>query len=153
MKTKKPIVFIELLLDLALVAILCGVMISYYGNMEKKITSKICKRGITLLKIAVLSYYENKTPRAYPPTTDNLCADYLLKAKPQVIRNILYDPFLKIKQEFHYAVSPNGKYYCIWSVGKNGRSNIQGIDDAGKVIKIGEGEDLYVTTSIDFAEF
>lgn len=149
MKRKLAFAFIELLVDLALVVILVGLIIPYYENMKMTVDSRVARREIRIIKIAVRSYYENQKPNAYPPTTDNLCADYLLKAKLQIVKNILHDPFVKTKQEYHYAVSSNGKYYCIWTIGMNRKSDIQGIDDEGNVVKDVRCDDLYATPNID----
>ncbi|MDP2940028.1 MAG: hypothetical protein Q8O13_08120 [Candidatus Omnitrophota bacterium] len=149
MKTKNAFAFIELLVDLAFVAIILGLIIPYYKHMEKNISMRISRREIRMLKLAVTSYYENQNPKTYPAATENLCADYLLQAKPQIIKTILDDPFSRIKQEYRYTLSPNTKFYCIWSISANRRSDIQGVDDEGSVIKDKKCDDIYATLTID----
>ncbi len=149
MKTEKAFAFLELLVDLALIVILIGLIVPYHNNTKKKIGLRIARREIRMLKIAVISYYENQNPHAYPSVTNNLCADYLINAKPRIIEGILYDYFSKKKQEYRYSLSPNGKYFCIWAVGVNEKSDIQGIDDNSNVIQERKCDDLYATPTVD----
>ena len=56
-----------------------------------------------------------------------------------------YDPFSKDLQEYHYALSPNGRHFCLWSVGKNRVSEISGIDNSGVIIKNKKCDDIFLT--------
>ncbi|MFZ5799920.1 MAG: type II secretion system protein, partial [Candidatus Omnitrophota bacterium] len=135
MRKRRGFFFIELLVHLALIAVLIGIIIPYYKNMKRRIGLRICHRELSILKTALESYYESQAPKHYPPTTENLCAEYLINAKPQVVTSVLIDPFSRPRREYHYALSPNEKFYCVWTVGLNRKSQIQGIDDEGNVIK------------------
>jgi len=147
--TKKAFAYIELFAILALIAIMIGIIIPYYIHMKYVCNSRVVLRELRILKTAVNSYYENRKPKAYPLATSNLCAEYLLYTKPQIIKNILYDPFAKGRQGYHYAVSPGGKSYCIWSVGIDRRSDIEGVDDTGEVAIKKNSKNIYLTTMRD----
>ena len=149
MNRKKAFAFIELLVNLALVALLIGCLIPYYKHASKRINLRIARREIFILKTAVNSYYENRTPNTYPSSTDNLCADFLLTTKPPVVKSVFYDLLSKKKREYHYAVSSNRQHYCIWTVGLNGASEIYSIDNRGNVIKGKKCDDLYATATAD----
>lgn len=150
MKTKRAIAYIEVLVDLALVAILFGIFIPYYQSMEHFVDHRVARREVKVLKNALISYYDNQNPKQYPPATDKLCHDYLIKADPQVVSRLLFDPFSKKNnEEYHYSLSPNKEHYCVWTVGPDGKSNIEGIDDEGNVIKQKKCDDMYVTPAFD----
>ena len=149
MRRRTAFAFVELLVDLALVALMVGCMIPYYIFTQKTISLRIARREMSILKVAVNSYYEHRDPHAYPPPMDTICAALLLKVRPQVVKNVFYDPFSRPKREYHYATSPNGKHYCIWTVGRNRVSEIRGIYDAGNVIRNKRCDDLFATRSAD----
>lgn|GEM_PF-2224648 len=150
MKNKRAIAYIELLVDLALVAILFGIFIPYYKNMEHFVSRRVARREILVIKNALVSYRDNQNPKRYPPATERICEEHLIAAKPQVVNKILFDPFVKKKNaEYNYSLSPNNEHYCVWSIGSNGRSDIEGIDDEGNVIKKQKCDDVYVTPTFD----
>ena len=149
MRRRKSFAAIELLVDLALVAILIGMLIPFYNFNERLAYERIARREIRMLKVAVISYYENSSPNRYPPRTANLCAEYLLSAKPQIIKRILPDPFSVKKEEYHYTISANGKFYCIWTIGRDKKSGILDIDNSGNIIKDKKCDEIYATHAID----
>ena len=145
MNSRRGFLFIEFMFDLALIAILAGLMIVYSQAVQKNTAFKIAQQEMTMLKIAIISYHDHRIPTAYPPSGDSLCDQSLLKANPAIIRRVFYDPFSKTGQEYHYAVSPRGQHFCLWSIGRNRRSEINGIDDNGNVAKFRKCDDIYLT--------
>lgn len=145
MKAKKGFVLIEFMLHLALIAISLGLAVVYYQAAQKNILPQIAQRELSMLNMAVFSYHEHYNPKVYPSPTVSLCADRLLNTSPLIIARVFYDPFSKPKREYHYALSQNGQHYCLWSVGKNRKSNISGIDNQGNVFKDKNCDDIYLT--------
>lgn len=146
LKSQKGFALLEILLDLAIIAICFGAIATYQHMAAKKNNVGVVERELVMLSAGLVSYSEHRSPKVYPPTTNNLCADFLLQDRPQVVRRVPQDPFSKTKEEYRYSRSPNGRYYCLWSVGNNRRSDIEGIDDSGNILKNDACDDIYLTS-------
>jgi hypothetical protein len=84
---------------------------------------------LRVLKIAIESYYHNQGH--YP--NEAKYQTLLLQASPQIVEEVLYDPFSKGgRSEYKYTLSKNKKYYIIYSKGKSG-NDLAAIYDSGIV--------------------
>ncbi|MFH0876736.1 MAG: type II secretion system protein [Candidatus Omnitrophota bacterium] len=146
LRSQKGFALLEIFLDLAIVAVCLGVMAAYQYLAVKKSNIKIVERELAMLNAGAVSFAEHRSPKAYPPTTKTICVDFFLRERPQIVRRVLEDPLSKTKEEYHYARSPNGLYYCFWSVGDNSVSDTEGIDDNGNIIKNKASDDIYLTS-------
>jgi len=118
---KKSFTILEILVVLAVVALLIGIAVPRLRGMQDQSNIARVKVELSSLKSAVESYYANISPHVYPPTTTTLGASYLVTANPQIITIPFYDPWgATSTTEYNYKLSTNGQYYVISSVGPNG---------------------------------
>lgn len=135
---KKGFTIIELLIVIAVIAILIGIALPRFKGMRDEGNMAKAKGELRTLQTAVESYYvhNNIYPAAFP--------DDLEDATPQIIGETApTDPF-KTGTDYNFADSPNGNYYAIWSVGPGGTASITGIDDNGDITG-NAGDDIYIS--------
>jgi prepilin-type N-terminal cleavage/methylation domain-containing protein len=144
MKLNRGFTLVEILIVIAVIAILLGIIIPRFKGMQQEANETKAKAELKTLQTAVESWFMHETPQTYPPATTKLCASYLNTANPLIVANIMYDPFASPGSEYNYTVSPNGEYYLIWSVGPNGTSPITGVGNDGSVAGA-TTTDIYVT--------
>jgi len=119
--SKKGFTILEILVVLSVIAILIGIAVPRLKGMQDQANISKAKAELRALQAAIVSYYTNTSPNAYPPTSTTVGATYLTTATPQIISSPLYDPWgATSTTEYKYVLSSNGKYYVIGSVGPNG---------------------------------
>jgi prepilin-type N-terminal cleavage/methylation domain-containing protein len=143
MKNNRGFTLVEMLIVIAVIAVLLGIIIPRFKGMQQEANITKAKAELKTLQTATESWFIHSTPQAYPATSATPCATYFDTATPSIVSAPLYDPFAAPSTEYNYAVSPAGAYYVIWSVGPNGTA-ITGISDAGAVTGVA-GTDVYVT--------
>ena len=144
MKFTRGFTLVELLVVITVIAILLGIIIPRFKGMQQEANMSKAKAELKTLQTAVESWNIHQTPEAYPPSTSKLCQSYLDTANPLIISTVLYDPFAATGNEYSYAVSPNGEYYVIWSLGPDGVSTITGIGNNAQLTGT-VGDNIYVT--------
>jgi prepilin-type N-terminal cleavage/methylation domain-containing protein len=144
MKYNRGFTLVEMLIVIAVIAILLGIMIPRFKGMQEEANITKSKAELKTLQTGVESWFMHQTPQSYPPATTKLCGSYLNTANPLIVASMLYDPFASPGTEYSYAVSPNGEYYLIWSVGPTGSSTITGVANDGSVTG-STTTDIYVT--------
>jgi prepilin-type N-terminal cleavage/methylation domain-containing protein len=116
MKTK-AFTLIELLIVMAVIAILISITIPSFRGMQNEAKKVKAQGDLMTLQIAVESYYKNYnsvypadgTPPTYQTT--------LIAASPQIIQGNMYDPFGATNTtQYMYDLSANSQYYILWSV-------------------------------------
>jgi len=120
---KKGFTILEILVVLSVIAILIGIAVPRLKGMQDQANISKAKAELRALQAAIVSYYTNTSPNAYPPTSTTVAASYLISATPQIIASPLYDPFRTPPAEYLYVLSGNGMYYFILSTGPNGVNN------------------------------
>ena len=90
---RKAFSLLELLIVISTVIVLVKVAIPRFKGLRDQGMKSQAQTQLYILKNAVISYYLNQSPQAIPPTTSTLQASYLTQATPQIINNIMYDPF------------------------------------------------------------
>jgi prepilin-type N-terminal cleavage/methylation domain-containing protein len=112
MKTK-AFTLIELLIVMAVIAILISITIPSFRGMQNEAKKVKCQGDLMTLQIAVESYYKNNNS-VYPPETSYQTT--LIAASPQIIQAPMYDPFAATNTTAYlYDLAANSTYYIIWS--------------------------------------
>jgi|GEM_PF-1503414 len=118
---KKGFTILEILVVLSVIAILIGIAVPRLKGMQDQANISKAKAELKTLQAAIVSYYTNSSPNAYPPTSTTVATTSLITATPQIISTALYDPWgATATTEYNYVLSANGQYYVISSVGPNG---------------------------------
>ena len=132
---KKGFTIIELLIVIAVIAILVGIALPRFKGMKDEGNYAKAKGELKTLKTAVESYYIHSN--AYPAALSNAAA-----ATPSIIAVVPIDAFGTAA--YGYGVSPNGNYYALWSVGPGGTATVTGIANTGAITG-SAGDDIYVS--------
>jgi prepilin-type N-terminal cleavage/methylation domain-containing protein len=137
---RKGFTIIELLIVIAVVAILVGIALPRFKGMQDEGNLAKAKGELTSIQAAVESYYLHNT-NTYPTGLANLIATTTV---PNIIGLTLpTDPFTA-GTNYGYAVSTNGKYYTAWSVGTGGDGSAAIADD-GTITETKPLSCIYVT--------
>ncbi len=134
---KKGFTILELLIVIGVIAILVGIALPRFKGMKDEGNSAKAKGELRAIQTAVESYYIHNAS-AYPAALTNLTT-----AVPTIINPVPDDPF-NGTNDYSYAVSPNGTYYVIYSIGPGGAATITGIDNTGALTG-SAGDDIYVS--------
>jgi len=151
---KRGFTLIEILIVIAVIAILAGISLPYMKGMQDEGNTAKAAGELRTLATAVESFYIHNS-RAYPVQTTTVdttwqnVANSLTASSPKIINSALFDPFEPDgATEYSYATSDtaaNGsQYYVIFSVGPDNTAGITGISTAG-VIAGTVGDDIYIT--------
>lgn len=125
---------IELLIVMAVIAILVGIAVPSFRGIQTEAWKAKAQGDIKVVKIALESYY--KTNSAFPAVSNYQAT--LLSADPKIIESNLYDPFGSTSTTMYtYKLSTNSKYYLIYSVGSSGSGSCT-ISNAGVVSVTGD---------------
>lgn len=146
---KKGFTLIELLVVISVIAILVGIAVPRFKGMQDEANTSKANAEARVLQTAIESYYMNQTPNAYPATTTTLCATNLNSATPNIINDVLTDPFRTGGAEYNYIRSTNGQYYVVFSYGVDGATDITGIGNTG-VLAGADDDDLYASNGTGF---
>ena len=111
---------LELLIVISILGILIAIAIPAIKGMKDQGNIAKAKSDVQTIKAALESYYMFGSPRTYPPTSTTVQATYLATASPNLLGDVIYDPFAPTNTEYNYICSSNGKYYVIWSLGTTG---------------------------------
>ena len=141
---------IEILVVISVISILLGVIIPRFKGMQDEANKSKAKTELKTLQTALESWYINHNPNAYPDVSDSICSSNLNSAEPLIVSTVLYDPFRGgLGYEYSYILSPNGRYYVLFSYGPNGSKDISDIDDDGTLSGL-EQDDIFVTNGVGF---
>jgi len=146
---KKGFTLIELLVVISVIAILIGIAVPRFKGMQDEANISKANAELRVLETAVESYNMNQTPNAYPASATTLCAAYLNNATPNIVGDVLTDPFRSAGAEYNYIRSANGEYFVVFSYGPDGAADITGIGDDGVLTGV-EDDDLYATNGTGF---
>ncbi len=122
MKKSKAFTLIELLIVMAVIAILIAIAIPSFRGMQNEARKTKAQGDVRVIKTAIESYYKNNG-NLYPDVTNYQTT--LKNASPTIMEANLYDPFIAGgSTPYSYALSggtpANSNYYVIWSVGPAG---------------------------------
>jgi len=132
MKKLKGFTIIELLIVMAVIAILVGIAVPSFRAIQNQAWTAKAQGDIKVIKMACESYYIQHA--AFPAvTTPPTYQTSLLAESPPMLESNLYDPFGGATTMYSYATSPNSKYYVIYSVGPGGNGSAT-VSNAGIVV-------------------
>jgi prepilin-type N-terminal cleavage/methylation domain-containing protein len=141
MRKRAGFTIIEMLIVMAVIAILIAIAVPSFRAIQMQAWRAQTQGDTKTIKIALETYYMKRF--AFP--ADTPLGQYqttLLDEIPPVIEKNLYDPFGNTATTmYRYDVSPNGKYYIVYSVGDGGNGNAT-VNNSG-IINISVGEPIY----------
>lgn len=153
---KKGFSLIELMIVMAVIAILIGLAIPSFRGMQQKANIAKAQGETRTLKTAIESARIDKG--SYPTSSTTPCATYYtnttwlntVSATSRIIDNVLYDFFgATTTTEYNYmrgttGVGPN--YYAVFSAGLNGTYSITetAVND-GILTATERGDDIFAT--------
>jgi type II secretion system protein G len=150
---KRGFTLIEILIVIAVIAILAGISLPYMKGMQDEGNTAKAAGELRTLATAVESFYIHNR-RSYPVQTTGVDsawqsdANSLTTASPTIIRSVLYDPFVPGgSTEYRYATSASSgsQYYVIFSVGPDNTADITGINTSGVVQPTDRDDDIYIS--------
>jgi general secretion pathway protein G len=141
-KQNKGFTLVELIIVIAVIAILLGIALPRLRGMIDEGNSARAAAEVRALQAAVESFFIHNG-RVYP-AAGAAWQGALTAATPRLINAALNDPF-NAGVQYQYARSANGQFYVIWSFGANQAVTITGIDNTGAVTPAATGDDIYVS--------
>jgi len=150
-KMKRGFTLIEMMIVIAVIAILVGIALPHFRGMQEEGWAVKAAGELRTLATAIESYYIHNS-RQYPDQATTPATDWQTNLPgngPTIVASTLYDPFIAGNTEYSYATSAasNSKYYIVFSVGPDGAADITGIDDANGAVLGGPDDDIYFTNS------
>ncbi len=153
---RKGFTIIELLIVIAIIAVLVGIALPRLRSIQMEGDYAKAAGELRTLQAAVESFYIHHS-RAYPVQTTTVdltwqsVASSLTTATPTIISSALDDPFSP-GNEYRYATSAasNSEYYVIFSTGPDGGADITGINTSG-VLQGTTDDDIYVSNGTSSA--
>ncbi|MEW6008535.1 MAG: prepilin-type N-terminal cleavage/methylation domain-containing protein [Candidatus Omnitrophota bacterium] len=145
---------IELLIVIAVIAILVGITVPRFLGMRDEANSAKASGETAALKAAIEAYRIHRGVFAYDGDPDTWQSQ-LTAMRPQLIESVLPDPFTAATSpdnEYQLDVSPNGRYYVIWSIGPDAEADISGIDNNGTILTTPAGGCNITTTTCNRTE-
>ena len=150
---KRGFTLIEILIVIAVIAILAGISLPYFKGMHDEGNAAKAAGELRTLATAIESYYIHNS-KAYPnqqTAVDTTWQSSLPGDGPTIVASTLYDPFVATPTEYRYATSDssNSVYYVVFSVGPDNTADITGINTSG-VIQAGDDgtdDDIYMTNA------
>jgi general secretion pathway protein G len=142
MLRKKGFTLIELLIVIAVMSILIGIALPRLRGMREEGLIAQAKGEMRTLQTAIESY--NIHNNAYPPSA-TFPAE-IETASPNIVgTDAPQDPF-NTGNDYGYALSTNGNYYVIYSVGIGGAGSAA-VSDAGVITETNGDDCIYASNS------
>lgn len=126
---------IELLIVIAVIAILVGIALPRFKGMQDEGKIVQTKAELRTLQTAVESYYMHNK-HTYPDTGSADLQTALSTAKPSIINYVPTDPFSGTGADYEYVMGgTDDKFYIIYSVGPSGDGSARITLDAVEEVK------------------
>lgn len=140
---KRGFTIIELLIVIAVIAILIGIALPRFKGMQDEGRIAQAKGELRTLQTAVESYYIHNNS-AYPATTSAALETALSTAVPNIINYVPTDPFSGTSADYVYVMGGTGsKFYIIYSVGPAG--NGSAVITGDEVVETNPNSCIYVS--------
>lgn len=138
MYRRKGFTIIELLIVIAVIAILVGIALPRFKGMQDEGKIAQAKGELRTLQSAVESYYIHQS-NTYPTALSFLTGATIT---PNLLGNALpTDPF---NGTSNYGYATNGSYYTAYSVGTGGNGSVS-VNSAGNITETNGASCIYVT--------
>jgi len=142
MKQREGFTLIEMMIVIAVIAILVGVLLPQFRGTQDEAAEQRAKAELRTIATAIESYYIHHSNAL--PTTLSL----LTSATPRIITVIPDDPF-NSTTDYDYDVDTNRVYYVVSSIGSDRAADITGINTSGQITESGDCvEDVLVTNGV-----
>ena len=122
---KKAFTIIELMIVMAVMAILVGMALPRFKGMQQEGNTAKARGELRTLQTAMESYAMHHS-NAYPVSSTTPFVDYLDASAapgPQLINSVMYDPFSPTN-EYYYVRGNAGTYYAFCSRGPDGAVDV-----------------------------
>jgi len=127
---KKGFTVIELLIVMAIMAILYTIAAFYITGLQNEARTAKANGDLKVLQLALNTYQKNK---GECPAEENYQATLILSS-PRILEGNLKDPYGETPSTlYRYDVSDNGRFYVAYSVGPN-RNGFASVGDEGNVL-------------------
>jgi len=130
---------------------LIGIAMPRIKGMQEQANITKAQMELKTIQLAIESYYINKN-NTYPDTDTKITNTLLGETGiPQILSEILLDPFSTAGEEYKYKKSDDGNYYVIYSVGLDGSEGTTNINDGGTCDLKDDGglDNIWVTNGSD----
>ena len=153
-KMKRAFTLIELMIVMAVMAILVGIALPRFKGMREEGNIAKAQGELRTLKTAVESYAIHHS-NAYPASSTTPYVTYLdasCAPGPQLIASALYDPFGATATTEYYYILGSGAggtdYYAICSKGPDGIANVLAAEVGnGELTTAERGDDIVATNA------
>lgn len=141
-KMKRGFTLIEMMIVIAVIAILAGISLPYFKGMQDEGNTAKAAGELRTLATAVESFYIHNH-KEYPDESATW-QSALTGSSPKIITTALMDPFTPTVQ---YRYANTGKYYVIFSVGPDETADITAISATGDISWSGAdpNDDIYIS--------
>lgn len=137
---RKGFTLIELLIVIMVIAILIGIALPRFRGMQEEGNIAKAKGELVTLQAAVESYYMHND-NAYPGALTDLTT-----ASPNIVGTTLPEDPFNVGNDYGYALSPDTKYYVIYSVGVGGNGGAS-VANTGIVTETNGTSCIYVSNA------
>ena len=137
---KKGFTLLELLIVIAVIAILIGIALPRFRGMREEGNIARAKGELRTLQTGVESYYIHNN-NAYPSALSNLTT-----ATPNIVGDPLPEDPFSPGSNYGYDLSNNQEYYVVYSIGTGGNGNAT-INDSGNVTETNGLSCIYVSNT------
>ena len=138
---KKAFTLIELLIVIAVIAILIGIALPRFKGMQDEGNIARGKGELRTLQTAVESYYIHNT-QTYPSALSDLTAS---GTKPKIVTAIPNDPFAAAGTTYVYTRGgTSSKFYILYSIGPDGNGSAA-ISSSDTVTETNGGSCIYIS--------
>ncbi len=151
-KMKRAFTLIELMIVMAVMAILVGIALPRFKGMKEEGNIAKAQGELRTLKTAIESYAIHHG-NAYPASSNTPYVTYLdasASPGPQLIASALYDPFgATATTEYYYVRASDTDYYAICSKGPDGGADVTAaeISNGGGLTAAERDDDIVATNA------
>lgn len=134
MRLRKGFTLFEILIVLAIIAILTNFMVVSIRGFQSEARISRAHADLKTLQVAFESYFKNNN---HYPDVANYQTELLL-ATPRILEENMFDPFAPTTVAFYsYQLSPDQNYYVLYSIGPNKNGSAFVLNDGTQIASNG----------------